>query len=563
MPIALWSLLAWVSTPGSAAPYDDVRSQLLQGEPSTKVLDRLLDAEDRNIRDGLVLGTPEDRRERLAPLAASTSRAITAHLAHAPADRDAARLALRTILRRKGQLVDAEYATLQTVRQTSDAEGLALLEDLVAATRRLDERSRRRQNKATRELRAEIGRLQRELATKSRTYRSVAGFTTLDEVASTLDRRTLLVEIVAYRPWDVKTDQFGALHYAVYTLDRSGSILGADVGPTEAIDDDVLALRGTLIARRDAAPLADALRARLFGDLPWVTRATHLVIAADGLLGHVPFEIVLAKAVDDEFHVPRVSYLTSGRERTQLGAWKAEPSEPVVVYGVDYGPGTTWSPLPGTLVEGEAVATKIEGARRLVGPAATEAAVLALSRPSLLHIATHGFFASQADPSVFEPFSRGLLPVAQGALPVFEERPVGETEHPALRSGLVFAGANDGGGIVTAAEWSNLDLRGTRLVVLSACETGLGEIRNGDGVHGLRRALVLAGSQSQVLSLWKVDDTATAALMTEMYARLAAGANVGDALHQSKLAMARQPAFRHPFFWAAFTLSGRASVKLP
>ncbi|MEO0602966.1 MAG: CHAT domain-containing protein, partial [Myxococcota bacterium] len=132
----------------------------------------------------------------------------------------------------------------------------------------------------------------------------------------------------------------------------------------------------------------------------------------------------------------------------------------------------------------------------------------------------------------------------------------------ARRLGIVFAGANQGEGIVTAAEWSNLDLRGTRFVVMSACESGLGEIRNGDGVHGLRRALVLAGTQAQVLSLWRVDDAATALLIQRMYERLAAGANVGDALHAARMSLARDGRFRHPRYWAAFTVSGRSVVRV-
>ena len=91
-----------------------------------------------------------------------------------------------------------------------------------------------------------------------------------------------------------------------------------------------------------------------------------------------------------------------------------------------------------------------------------------------------------------------------------------------LRSGLAFSGFNmrQGGGddgVLTALEITGMDLQGTQLVVLSACETGLGDVQSGEGVYGLRRAFTLAGAQSQVMSLWRVDDEATKDLMVNYY----------------------------------------------
>lgn len=124
-------------------------------------------------------------------------------------------------------------------------------------------------------------------------------------------------------------------------------------------------------------------------------------------------------------------------------------------------------------------------------------------------------------------------------------------------SGLALAGANrlESGtddGILTALEIAGLDLRGTKLVVLSACETGLGEISVGEGVYGLRRSLVIAGAESQLASLWKVDDTATQELMEAYYRRLGAGEGRANALRHTQLEMLHSTRWKHPYYWASF-----------
>jgi CHAT domain-containing protein len=102
------------------------------------------------------------------------------------------------------------------------------------------------------------------------------------------------------------------------------------------------------------------------------------------------------------------------------------------------------------------------------------------------------------------------------------------------------------------------------LVVLSACETGLGDVADGEGVYGLRRAFVLAGAESLLMSLWQVGDRRTADLMQQYYERLGQGSGRSEALRQVQLAALQNPADRHPYYWAAFFLSGQGSpLELP
>jgi CHAT domain/SPOR domain len=136
-----------------------------------------------------------------------------------------------------------------------------------------------------------------------------------------------------------------------------------------------------------------------------------------------------------------------------------------------------------------------------------------------------------------------------------------QVKNPLLRSGLALSGANEGksgadDGLLTALEVAGLDLWGTKLAVLSACDTGLGEIKRGEGVQGLRRALVLAGSESQVISLWAIPDKLGKEIITPYYQALRRGEGRAEGLRQVQLQMLRSRDRRHPFYWAAFIQSG-------
>jgi CHAT domain-containing protein len=180
----------------------------------------------------------------------------------------------------------------------------------------------------------------------------------------------------------------------------------------------------------------------------------------------------------------------------------------------------------------------------LVGANASESALKKVSAPSIVHIATHGYFLEQPDQNEDDDDPDDQL-----------------TENPLVLSGLALAGANNRGkggddGILTALEASGLDLWGTKLVVLSACDTGLGKVRNGEGVYGLRRSFALAGAESVVMSLWPISDRVTRELMAGYYKNLKAGMGRGEALRRVQLDMLHKKGREHPFYWASFIESG-------
>jgi len=217
--------------------------------------------------------------------------------------------------------------------------------------------------------------------------------------------------------------------------------------------------------------------------------------------------------------------------------------------------------LPGTRAEAEEIANML-GVTALFESDVLEANLKACRSPRILHLATHGFFlpdqSREADLDIPLGEFDELNNVGVGRLS-------SKLENPLLRSGLALAGANTWlrgkklpaqaeDGILTAEDISGMDLTATDLAVLSACETGLGQIEVGEGVFGLRRAFVLAGAKTLVMSLWKVPDQQTKELMVEFYRRLLKGQGRADALREAQLAMKAK--WHNPIFWGAFICQG-------
>lgn len=176
---------------------------------------------------------------------------------------------------------------------------------------------------------------------------------------------------------------------------------------------------------------------------------------------------------------------------------------------------------------------------------ANEQNIKNLHSPFILHIATHGFFIDE--PSISK------LQTMQDS----EDRNL--LKNPFLRSGLLLAGCQNPqlageDGILSAEEVMNLDLQNTELVVLSACETGLGDVEGGEGVYGLQRAFRQAGAKNVLMSLWKVDDTATQLLMNYFYTAILNGKSKREALRMAQVELKKL--YPNPYYWGAFIMVG-------
>jgi CHAT domain-containing protein len=231
-----------------------------------------------------------------------------------------------------------------------------------------------------------------------------------------------------------------------------------------------------------------------------------------------------------------------------------------------------FEPLPGTTNEVSDLARlwpSASGATAddvlvLSGRGATKTAVTrAVAGKRVVHLATHGFFLQPGcDSHPGGTRAVGALASGSSATPVL-------VDNPLLLSGLAFAGANRSGaghsggvsGILTAEEVAGLNLQGTEWAVLSACNTGLGKIKAGEGVLGLRRAFQIAGARTIIMSLWSVEDQATRMWMRALYQeRFLNGAATADAVRSASLQVLRSRRGHrqstHPFYWAAFVAAG-------
>ena len=580
------------------------------------------DIRERNLELILTVGSEEQKLLYTARLAEEANSAVSLHLAGAPANGEAARLSLNTILRRKGRALDAMADQIGALRRRLNPEDQALLNQLATARSQLAtlklEGAGAASDPATREatitrLEREVEELENAISARSAEFRAQKQPVTIERVQAVIPTGAALVELTRYRPVKLQAFKLDPPRYAAYVLRHAGAPQWVDLGEAAPLEEAVAKWRSALSdpRRQDVKELAQALDARLMLPVRKLTgEARMLFISPDGALNLIPFGALVDERGSYLIENLSISYLSSGRDLLRLQTQATSRQGPILFAnpqfdagtsgtgnlsspggssspgGADSSPGrrsvdlsgTKFSQLPGTAAEAKALNTILPAPRVYTGAAATESALKQIAGPSILHIATHGFFLpAQAAAATTAQETRGLT---LGGAPA-----QARGENPLLRSGLALAGANRRGsagaaaddGILTAYEAASLDLWGTELVALSACETGVGEIRNGDGVHGLRRALVLAGSESQLMSLWQVSDEATRDLMVAYYKRLRAGEGRGEALRgvqiefikhggesraggdQRGIGVILKPAAqdrRHPFYWASFIQSG-------
>jgi len=489
---------------------------------------------------------------------------------------DAPELA-EVVLRRKGVVLDSLLEDRLVAEASGDPKQRASVDDLSSAKQRLSklilevpedfsESARQKRDTEKEKLSSQIEQLEGGLA------RQVAGFgrarralsVTVPQVQSALPQQAALIEFLRYSHYLGK-DKYEP-RYGAIVIDAKGEPRWIPLGDAAAIEKNVALYQKSVRGKTDEATLGIILKtleeqvwAPIEKALP--TGTTTVIVSPDAELSFVSFATLLTpedRFVDEKYSI---RYVASGRDLLREAKPTAGPKTTMQVFanpdfgGIAAGPrleptntvalrsvemrdleGISLSSLPGTEKESAVLDERAKKAgwqpQTYLGLNATEAELRKVNSPRILHLATHGFFLPEID-----------LGAPKRAADT-AEIPKRKLVNPMHRSGLALAGAQrtlqawakgevpllENDGIVTAEEVGGLKLNNTWLVVLSACDTGGGEARAGEGVMGLRRGFVQAGAQNLLMTLWSISDETTVQIMLDFYDMALKGGNAPQAL---------------------------------
>ena len=415
---------------------------------------------------------------------------------------------------------------------------------------------------------------------------------TLSDISKEIPKDAVLIEFQKYRPFvfddpDQSMDEetWEDPKYQALILFPNNKVESIDLGKASEIDQ--LISKGLISSEQsliDAQDLWYELGLKIIKPLEkYIKNKKTLFISPDSELNKVPFAAIGSfkneNLLGDVF---KIRLITTGRDLITLNKEKnLTNKQSIVVANPDFNlleksvknsselisseilkgqkrsfdqKKRLWSSLPGTKKEAGYI-SKIIDAKLFVEEEASALNIQKQDSPKILHIATHSFYiGDKKEENIFAElfFSSNSLSYSK------------KFENPLLRSGIVLAGANypeknlNDDGYLTALEVSKLNWNGTELVVVSGCESGQGDLQSGEGVYGLKRAITVAGARSSLLSLWEVDDKATAAFMESFYLKLKSGESRSNALSktQKEFRNHNTGAWQHPNVWAAFQLNG-------
>lgn len=588
--------------------------------PALELYKKALTIENLHIRSAFPIMSEQQKLMFIRSLPGTYRLSLSLIHQYLAAEETAVRDGLAIVLQRKGIVFDAESRKRESLHNHLSGtarEQWSILSSLRSDLARLllhkpEKMLAQVYTEKLASLQQQIEKAEKHLAKDSTLVATEFGqrAVTVEAVAGHLPPHTALVEFVKIQDFDFSGGRWlPSFRYLAFILTAENDVKLVDLGEAEALEKSVRHALGNIrisIESRAPLPLQETTTASTLHHTASLNNLYHLlwapieqllgdieqiIVSPDGMVNLVPFSSLM----DDQerFLIERYqhTYVTSGRDMVRA---KQPPSQSRHSLLLLANPAFdsrnarstasdisnpslrsrelsgTFSPLPGTVQESQQIPSLITGngsQQVLVGIQATESAVKTALSPRIVHLATHGFFLRDEELALGDLNGRlRALDTGEKRQPKAKESST-NYENPLVRSGLAFAGANYASkvtegddGILTALEISGMDLYGTEMVVLSACDTGVGEIKAGEGVFGLRRAFALAGAKHLLMSLWPVSDEITALQMKTFYKNLQTMAPT-EALRQAQLDTIKQLKARYdgqapPGLWAPFILQG-------
>jgi CHAT domain-containing protein len=447
-------------------------------------------------------------------------------------------------------------------------------------------------------LEAELSRLSKEFAVEK-----TSGRADVNTISALLPKDSIFIDFAKIRPYDFKQRIRGPEKYFAFILipQKTPLVKLIEIADAASVDNllkdyqhemNRVKTQGIIPDHEAINKSTKAIYNVLFGKLEQYTAdKKSLFISPDGTLNLIPFEILTTTDGKRLIEKHAISYVGAGRDIVRFTDTATTGATALIIADPDYNLGLeekqqiaselkltnsvhgsvtrdasklSFTPLPDTKQEADAISKVLSDSMHLnvnnyQNKKALEDMLFAGKPPKIMHLATHGYFLNDEENQISSATTtRGLV--------IKEKTGLGyddfvKIENPMLRSGIALAGVNRSlkegrdDGLVSAEKILGLRLKGTDLVVLSACETGVGDVKNGEGVFGLKRAFILSGAKSLVMSLWSVPSAETTELMTDFYELMATGKTKSDALRQAKLNMMKKKP--NPFYWGAFVLTGK------
>ena len=444
-------------------------------------------------------------------------------------------------------------------------------------------------------LEAELTRLSKDFALEKMVGK--ADTKKISEILLKKEKGSVYIDFALINIYDFKEKKFTKPRYLIFVLLPEKEPLVKLLNLSDAGDVDTH-IRNYLEEMKRAKEFGEVPRerilkaeARALYDIllrpieKEITGKKHLYISPDGNLNLIPFEVLMTperKYLMEEYNI---TYIAAGRDITRFADTNVAKGEPIIMADPDFDMelqektqvaktmgvietrGTApltrdakdlrFKRLPDTKQEADAIEKCLRESQKInvrnyQDKNALEEVLLTARNPRILHLATHGYFLKDEEVK-HQPMLGFMTQERERMMDI-------GIENPMLRSGIVLAGANASlkegrdDGIVSAEKILGLRLKGTDLVVLSACDTGTGEVKSGEGVFGLKRSFILSGAKTVVMSLWSIPSKETTELMTDFYTLMAKGKTKAEALREARLnLMKKKP---NPFYWGAFIMVG-------